>query len=85
MHYLVFLGTPFTLFGTIIYIISMRKGKAKPNRITRLLRAVANLISAGAAFASGITWAVIPTLVGGISCLIVVIVSFFIKQAYRKL
>lgn len=63
----------------------MVKGHAKPNRITRLLRAMANLISAGAAFADGVTRAVIPTFVGGVACLAVVAVSLFIKKAYRKL
>ena len=85
MHYLVFLWTPFSLFGVGVYISKMLKGEVKPNKVTRLLRAIANLISAGAMFAGGVTRAAVPTLVGGIVCLSVVIVASFVKQAYRKL
>ena len=53
MKYLVFVGAIFSLTGTGFYIRAMFKGKARPNKVSWLMWAIAPLIAAFAALSDG--------------------------------
>jgi hypothetical protein len=84
-EYLVIVGAFATLVGAFAYIRSMFKGRAKPNRVTWFMWSVAPFIAAAAAMSSGVTWAVVPVLMSGISPFLIFVASFFHKNAYWKL
>jgi len=72
--------------GSAIYIRDTVVGRAKPNRITWFLWAIAPLIGTGAAItAHADLWATVRVFLAGFMPLIVFIASFFNKQSYWKL
>lgn len=68
-----------------MYIRSMFKGGAKPNRVTWLMWAIAPFIATAAAVSSGVGWAVLPVFMAGFSPFLIFVSSLLIKKAYWKL
>jgi hypothetical protein len=68
-----------------LYIHSMYRGYAKPNRVTWLMWSIAPFIVITAGIHSGVTWAVIPVFMSGFGPFLIFIASFFFKGAYWKL
>jgi Na+/H+ antiporter NhaC len=60
LKYIVFLGAVVNLLGAFLYIRSTLKGETKPNRVSRLMRAITPLIGSAAAFSDGVGWGAIP-------------------------
>jgi hypothetical protein len=85
MEYLILLAALAALLGAFVYIRSMFKGGAKPNRITWLMWSVAPFIATAAAVSSGVTWVALPVFMAGFSPFLIFISSFLIKNAYWKL
>ncbi len=72
--------------GSIVYIRDTILGKAKPNRMTWFLWALAPLIGTGAAItAHADLWATVRVFLAGFMPLVVFTFSFFNKQSYWKL
>jgi hypothetical protein len=85
LEYLVFVAAFATLVATYVYISSMFKGVAKPNRVSWLMWTIAPLIAAAAAISNGVGWAVLPVLMSGFSPFLIFTASFVTKKAYWKL
>ncbi len=85
LEYLVFVAAFATLVATYVYISSMFKGGAKPNRVSWLMWTIAPFIAAAAAISNGVGWAVLPVLMSGVSPFLIFIASFVTKKAYWKL
>jgi len=84
-EYLVFAAVAATLLSALVYIRSMFRGGAKPNRVSWLMWAIAPWIAAGAAVSNGVGWSVLPVFMAGISPLLIFTASFLTKRAYWKL
>ena len=84
-EYLIFIGALAQFIGTISYIKETLAGRAKPNRVTWLLWAIAPMIGTFAAISSGVTWAILPVFMAGFNPLLVFIISFWNKKSYWKL
>jgi len=84
-EYLVIVAAFATLLAALIYIRSMFKAQTKPNRITWFMWSIAPFIAAAAASSKGVSWAVIPVFMSGVSPFLVFSASFFCKKAYWKL
>ena len=78
-------GAILPLIGISFYMKEMLTGKVKPNKMTWLVWSVAPLIATFAALSSGVTLAVVPVFMAGFGPLIVLILSFFRKEAYWKI
>ncbi len=85
MQYLVLLWALVSLAWVINYLKNTIKGKAKPNRISRLIRSVAPMISNIAALSDRIRRVVLPVFMSGFGPFLVFLVSFINKKAYWKL
>lgn len=85
LQYLVILGAAVNLVGGFIYIRDTLYGDTKPNRVTRLMWAVAPLIATAAGLAKGVGWAILPVFMSGFVPLLIFIASFINKKAYWKL
>lgn len=85
LQYLVLIGAGVQMIGIVSYIKDMVRGNAKPNRISWLMWTIAPMIATAAALTKGVTWAVLPVFTSGFGPLIVLIASFFSKDAYWKL
>lgn len=85
LEYLVFVAASATLLAAILYIRCMFKGQTMPNRVTWFMWSIAPFIAAAAATSNGVTWAVIPVLMSGVSPFLVFTASFFNKKAYWRL
>ena len=85
IEYLVFGAAFATLLGAFVYIRSMFKGDAKPNRVSWLTWAVAPFIASAAAISNGVGWAALPVFVAGLSPFLIFAASFVTKRAYWKL
>ncbi len=85
LQYLVLLGAAVQLIGVFFYVKGTIRGEIKPNRMTWLMWAIAPLIASFAAFADGVTWAVLPVFMSGFSPFLVFLASFVNKEAYWKL
>ena len=83
--YLVFVAAFATLVATYVYIRSMFKGGAKPNRVSWLMWSIAPFIAAAAAISNGVGWAALPVFMSGLSPLLIFTASFVTKKAYWKL
>ena len=83
--YLVFIAAFATLAATYLYISSMFKGAAKPNRVSWLMWSIAPFIAAAAAISNGVGWAVLPVFMSGLSPFLIFTASFVTKKAYWKL
>lgn len=84
-QYIVIVGAVVQFLGSAHYIKAILLGKAKPNKVTWLLWAIAPLIGAVAAFSDGVRLAILPTFMSGFGPLLVFIFSFVNKNAYWQL
>ena len=78
----VLLGFAISLIGGASYAIDTFKGRAKPNRVSWLLWAVAPLIAFAAELSGGVGWQALMTFAVGFIPLVVLAASFTNKQAY---
>ncbi len=85
LEYLVFVAAFATLVATYVYISSMFKGVAKPNRMSWLMWSIAPFIAAAAAISNGVGWAVLPVFMSGFSPFLIFTASFVTKKAHWKL
>ena len=85
LEYLVFAAAFASILGAALYIRSMFRGNAKPNRVTWLMWSIAPFIATAAAASSGVTWAAIPVFMTGFAPFLIFTASFFTKKAYWKL
>jgi hypothetical protein len=85
LEYLVFAAAFASLLGAALYIRSMFRGNAKPNRVTWLMWSIAPFIATAAAASSGVTWAAVPVFMTGFAPFLIFTASFFTNKAYWKL
>ncbi len=85
LQYIVLLWAAVWLSWVLSYVKDTIQGKTKPNRVSRLLRAIAPMIATGAALSDGIRRAVLPVFISWFGPLLVFISSFVNKKAYWKL
>lgn len=83
--YLVFVAAIAMLLAALLYIRSMFRGGAKPNRVTWLMWSVAPFIATAAAISSGVGWAVLPVFMSGFLPFLIFGASFFAKDAFWRL
>lgn len=82
----VIIAAALQFLGGCAYIHATIKGRTKPNRVTWALWAAAPLISTVIIFLEGVfSWAVLPVFMAGFVPTLVLISSYFNKQAYWKL
>lgn len=82
--YLAFLAVFIGLAGCFAYIRSMLEGKARPNRVTFFIWALAPMIAAAAEASSNVGLAVIPVFMNGFTPLLIFLSSLAVKKAYWK-
>lgn len=85
LEFLVFVAAFASLLAALVYIRSMFRGDAKPNRISWLMWAIAPFIATAAAKSNGVGWAVLPVFMAGFSPFLIFTASFLTKKAYWKL
>jgi len=85
LAYLVFVAAFATLLATFVYIRSMFKGGAKPNRVSWLMWSIAPFIATAAALSNGVGWAALPVFMSGVSPFMIFSASFVTRKAYWKL
>ena len=85
LQYLVIVGAGFSLVGIVSYLKDTLSGRAKPNKVSWLMWAIAPAIAIAAAISKGVTWAVLPVFMAGFGPLCILVASFFSKKAYWKL
>lgn len=84
--FFVFAAAAFQLFGGYTYIRATIKGRTRPNRVSWALWAAAPLISTIIIFHEGAqSWALVPVFMAGFVPFLVLLGSYFNKQAYWKL
>ena len=81
----VILGAVIGFAGVINYLIDVLKGKAKPNRVTWFLWALAPLIAFSAQIKEGVGLQSLMTFTVGFNPLLVFLASFISKKAEWKL
>ena len=85
LEFLVFPAFVSMLVAAFLYIRSMLKGWAKPNKITWLMWSIAPFIATAAAISNGVGWAVLPVFMSGFLPFLVFGASFFVKKSFWKL
>lgn len=80
----VFLGLAINMIGSIIYLISVLRGKTKPNRVTWLIWALAPMLGFFAQLQEGVGLQAVLTFSVGFGPLLIFIGSFVNKQSYWK-
>ena len=85
LEYLVFVAAFASLLATYVYIRSMFRGGAKPNRVSWLMWSIAPFIATAAAISNGVGWAVLPVFMSGFSPFLILTASFVTKKASWKL
>lgn len=81
----VFIGFILGIFGDIVYLIEVLKGKVKPNKVTWFFWALAPLIAFAAEIQKGVGLISLMTFSTGFGPLLVFIASFINKKSYWKL
>lgn len=84
LEYSPLLGALIYLIGTIPYIRDTLSGRTRPNRVTFALWAIVPLISVTAAYFNGVRWAVLPVFIIGLSPALILLASFYNKNAVWK-
>ena len=84
-EYLVFVAAFATLLATFVYVRSMFKGGAKPNRVSWLMWSIAPFIATAAAASSGVGWTALPVFMSGLSPLLIFTASFISNKAHWTL
>src|SRR5512136_1134710 len=85
LEYLVFVAAFATLLATFVYIRSMFKGSARPNRMSWLMWSIAPFIATAAAVSNGVSWAALPVFMSGLSPFLIFTASFVSKKAHWTL
>jgi hypothetical protein len=85
LEYLVFVAAFATLLATFVYVRSMFKGGAKPNRVSWLMWAIAPFIATAAAVSNGVGLAALPVFMSGFSPFLIFTASFITKRAHWAL
>jgi hypothetical protein len=85
LEYLVFVAAFATLLATFVYVRSMFKGGAKPNRVSWLMWSIAPFIGTAAAVSNGVGWAALPVFMSGFSPFLIFTASFITKKAHWTL
>ena len=85
LEYLVFVAAFATLLATFVYVRSMFKGGAKPNRVSWLMWSIAPFIATAAAISNGVGWAALPVFMSGLSPFLIFTASFVSKKAHWTL
>jgi hypothetical protein len=85
LEYLVFVAAFATLLATFVYVRSMFKGGAKPNRVSWLMWSIAPFIATAAAISNGVGWAGLPVFMSGFSPFLIFTASFVLKKAHWTL
>ena len=85
LEYLVFVAAFATLLATFVYVRSMFKGSARPNRISWLMWSIAPFIATAAAISNGVGWAALPVFMSGLSPFLIFTASFVSKKAHWTL
>jgi hypothetical protein len=81
----IFLGAAIGFAGAASYILDVLKGKAKPNRVTWFLWALAPLIAFAAQIQEGVGLQAIMTFTVGFNPLLILLASFISRKAEWKL
>ena len=85
LEFLVFVAAFATLFAAFVYVRSMFKGSARPNRVSWLTWSIAPFIATAAALSNGVGWAVLPVFMSGLAPFLVFVTSFVSKKAHWTL
>jgi hypothetical protein len=85
LQYLVFVGASAQLFGIVVYIKDIFRGKTNPNLATWTLWFIAPMIATAAALSKGVRWSVLPVFLAGFGPLLVVIGYLISRKPYWKL
>jgi hypothetical protein len=85
LEYLVFVAAFATLLATFVYVRSMFKGGAKPNRVSWLMWSIAPFIATAAAISNGVGWAALPVFMSGVSPFLIFTASFVSKKVHWTL
>jgi len=85
LEYLVFVAAFATLLATFIYVRSMFKGGAKPNRVSWLMWSIAPFIATAAAISNGVGWTALPIFMSGFSPFLIFSASFVSRKAHWRL
>jgi hypothetical protein len=84
LEYLVLIAAFASLLATFVYVRSMFKGGAKPNRVSWLMWSIAPFIASAAAVSSGVGWAALPVFMSGLSPFLILVSSFVLRNAHWK-
>jgi hypothetical protein len=84
-EYVVIVAAIASLLAAFVYIRSMFKGGTKPNRVTWFMWSIAPFIATAASVSNGVSWAVIPVFMSGLSPFLILTASFLHKKAYWRL
>jgi hypothetical protein len=81
----VILGAALSFIGIVSYLADTLKGKAKPNKVTWFLWALAPLIAFSAEISQGVGLQSLMTFIVGFGPLLVFLASFINKRAYWQI
>lgn len=81
----IILGTVLGLFGVVKYLIDLFKGKARPNRVSWFMWAVAPMVAFFAEIQQGVGLHALLTFSVGFNPLVIFLASFFVKKAQWKI
>src|SRR3989338_858108 len=81
----VYVGVVLSFLGALSYLIDILKGKAKPNKVTWFVWALAPLIAFWATVQQGVGVQSLFTFMVGFNPLLIFIASFVNKKAYWKI
>jgi len=85
LQYIVFLWAIVSLSWIAVYLKDTIKGNTKPNRVSRLMWAIAPMIATGAALSDGAHRAALPIFMSWFGPFLIFLSSFANKKAYWKL
>lgn len=81
----IILGALLSFYGGLSYLIDTVKGKARPNRVSWFLWALAPMIAFAAEIEKGVGLTALMTFMVGFNPAMIVLASFVNKKAYWKL
>ena len=82
----IYLGTALNLIGSLIYVLSVLRGKTRPNRVTWFILSFAPMIAFSSMMSQGVEFRQsLMTLTVGVSPLLILISTFFAKQPVWKI
>lgn len=81
----VYVGVVLSFLGALSYLVDTLKGKAKPNKVSWFVWALAPLIAFGATVQQGVGVRSLLTFMVGFNPLLIFLASFVNKKAYWKI